>query len=93
MDHIGTSTRLSQGKGLRVKGLASAFLIRFKQICNHPSQWLSDGGWAEEESGKFARLREIADVIAARQEKLLVFTQFKEATASAGVVSFTGVST
>ena len=58
-----------------------AFLMRFKQICNHPSQWLGDGAWAEEDSGKLARLREIAEVIAARQEKALVFTQFRETTA------------
>jgi non-specific serine/threonine protein kinase len=58
-----------------------AFLMRFKQICNHPSQWLGDGAWAEGDSGKLARLREIVDVIAARQEKVLVFTQFREVTA------------
>jgi non-specific serine/threonine protein kinase len=57
------------------------YLMRFKQLCNHPSQWLGDGGWAESDSGKFARLREIAEVIAAKQEKLLVFTQFRETTA------------
>ena len=28
-----------------------------------------------------ARLREIAEVVAARQEKMLVFTQFREMTA------------
>ena len=55
--------------------------MRFKQICNHPSQWLGDGAWAEEDSGKLARLRDIAEVIASRQEKVLVFTQFKETTA------------
>ena len=33
-----------------------------------------------EASGKFARLREIAETIAARQEKVLVFTQFREMT-------------
>jgi non-specific serine/threonine protein kinase len=55
--------------------------MRFKQICNHPSQWLGDGAWAEGDSGKLARLREIAEVIAARQEKVLVFTQFREVTA------------
>ena len=55
--------------------------MRFKQICNHPSQWLGDGAWAEADSGKFARLREIAEVIAAKQEKVLVFTQFREMTA------------
>ena len=61
--------------------------MRFKQICNHPSQWLGDGSWAEDESGKFARLREIAEVIAAKQEKMLVFTQFREMTRAAGSIS------
>src|SRR3979409_1635275 len=55
--------------------------MRFKQICNHPSQWLGDGAWAEEDSGKLARLRDIVEVVAARQEKALIFTQFKETTA------------
>ena len=55
--------------------------MRLKQICNHPSQWLGDAAWAEEDSGKFARLRDIAEVVGARQEKTLVFTQFKETTA------------
>jgi hypothetical protein len=67
--------------GITRKGLVLAYLMRFKQICNHPSQWLGDGAWAAADSGKFARLRELAEVIAARQEKLLVFTQFREATA------------
>ena len=58
-----------------------AFLMRLKQICNHPSQWLGDGGWAEADSGKWARLRELGEVIAAKQEKALVFTQFREVTA------------
>src|ERR1035438_5443914 len=55
--------------------------MRFKQICNHPSQWLGDGAWNENDSGKWARLREITEVIAAKQEKMLVFTQFREVTA------------
>jgi non-specific serine/threonine protein kinase len=67
--------------GIRRRGVVLAFLTRFKQICNHPSQWLGDGGWAEADSGKFSRLREIAETLAARQEKALVFTQFREVTA------------
>jgi non-specific serine/threonine protein kinase len=63
------------------KGLVLAYLMRLKQICNHPSQWLGDGVWAEPDSGKFERLRDIAEVVAARQEKALIFTQFKETTA------------
>ena len=54
--------------------------MRFKQICNHPSQWLGDGAYAPEDSGKFERLRELCEEIAERQEKVLVFTQFREIT-------------
>jgi superfamily II DNA or RNA helicase len=75
------ATRLADADGMQRKGLVLAFLMRFKQICNHPSQWLGDGGWGEEDSGKLARLREIAEVVAAKQEKMLVFTQFRETTA------------
>jgi superfamily II DNA or RNA helicase len=71
---------LDRAEGMGRKGVVLSFLMRFKQICNHPSQWLGDGAWAETESGKFARLRELAEVIAAKQEKMLVFTQFHEAT-------------
>ena len=63
------------------KGIVLSYLMRFKQICNHPSQWLSDGAWAEEDSGKLARLRELAEVIAAKQEKMLIFSQFRETSA------------
>jgi non-specific serine/threonine protein kinase len=73
------ATALDDAEGLSRKGTVLAFLMRFKQICNHPSQWLGDAAWAEGGSGKFARLREIAEVIAAKQEKMLVFTQFREA--------------
>ena len=66
------------GDGIARRGLVLAFLMRLKQICNHPTHWLGDGAYDEGDSGKFVRLREIAETIASRQEKLLVFTQFKE---------------
>src|SRR4029450_8785513 len=72
--------RLADIEGMQRRGIVLALLMRLKQICNHPSQWLDDGGWAEVDSGKLARLREIAEVVAARQEKMLVFTQFREVT-------------
>jgi superfamily II DNA or RNA helicase len=71
---------LEETDGIQRKGIVLAMLMRLKQICNHPSQWLNDAVWAEEDSGKWARLREIAEVVAARQEKMLVFTQFREMT-------------
>ncbi len=36
---------------------------------NHPSQWLGDGAWGEQDSGKWTRLREIAEVVAAKRKK------------------------
>ena len=74
------SERLESTDGIERKGVVLATLMRLKQICNHPSQWLGDGTWAEQDSGKWARLREIAEVVSARQDKMLVFTQFRELT-------------
>ncbi len=72
--------KLETATGIQRRGLVLAFLIRFKQICNHPSHWLGDGAFDPAESGKFTRLSELGEEIAARQEKSLVFTQFKEMT-------------
>ncbi len=72
--------QVARSDGIERKGLVLSFLTRFKQICNHPSHWLGDSGWAEADSGKLQRLRTIAETVAARQEKMLVFTQFREAT-------------
>ena len=66
--------------GIQRRGVVLAYLMRFKQICNHPSQWLGDGVYDPAQSGKLARLRELCEPIAARQEKVLVFTQFREMT-------------
>ncbi len=73
--------RLADTDGMERRGIVLATLMRLKQVCNHPSQWLGDDAWAEADSGKLARLREIAEVAAARQEKMLVFSQFREITA------------
>ncbi len=72
--------KLEESEGIERRGAVLATLLRLKQICNHPAQWLGTGAYAPEESGKFARLAELAGEIAARQEKVLVFTQFREMT-------------
>jgi len=59
-------------------GLVLGFLLKFKQVCNHPSHWSGDGQFKPEDSGKFARLGEIADELSQRQERAIVFTQFAE---------------
>jgi len=71
---------LGDADGMQRRGLVLAFIMRFKQICNHPSQLLGDGAYEPADSGKFERLRVLGEEIAARQEKALVFTQFREMT-------------
>jgi superfamily II DNA or RNA helicase len=79
VEDLSTELRTAR-EGIRRRGVVLAYLMRFKQICNHPAHWLRDGPWAEADSGKLARLRELGEDIASRQEKALVFTQFREAT-------------
>ena len=64
--------------GIRRRGIILAYLTRFKQICNHPSQLSGDGRWRAADSAKFLRLQELCAPIAEAGEKLLVFTQFRE---------------
>ncbi|MEI6715667.1 MAG: DEAD/DEAH box helicase [Verrucomicrobiota bacterium] len=64
------------------RGLVLGYLIKFKQVCNHPSQWSGDGRFDPTDSGKFLRLGELVTELAERQERCLVFTQFREMTAS-----------
>ena len=70
----------SSEQGIERKGLVLAALMKFKQICNHPDQYLGQDYYAEDESGKYARLREICETIYEKRERVLVFTQFKEIT-------------
>ena len=67
-------------EGIQRRGLVLSYLMRFKQICNHPSHWLGDAEFDPAHSGKFERLKTLTEEIASRQEKLLVFTQFREMT-------------
>jgi non-specific serine/threonine protein kinase len=65
---------------MKRRALILTALTRFKQICNHPAQALGDGDFSEARSGKFARLRDLCEEIAERQDKVLVFTQYREMT-------------
>ncbi len=71
---------LESTEGIRRKGVILSSLMKFKQLCNHPDQYLGTGGYEEHDSGKFARLREICETVHDKREKVLVFTQFREMT-------------
>jgi non-specific serine/threonine protein kinase len=74
------TNRLETVEGVQRRGIILASLMKFKQLCNHPDQFLGTGGYEEADSGKFLRLREICETIYEKREKVLVFTQFKEIT-------------
>ncbi len=65
-------------EGIERKGQILAVLVRLKQICNHPAQFLKDGGVLENRSGKLDRLAEMLEEAVSEGDKALVFTQFSE---------------
>ncbi|HJS91171.1 MAG TPA: DEAD/DEAH box helicase [Steroidobacteraceae bacterium] len=74
------ASTLGRTEGIQRRGVVLASLMRLKQICNHPAQWSGQGGFAAERSGKFGRLTQICEELSERQERPLVFTQFREMT-------------
>jgi hypothetical protein len=66
---------LEELDGLARRGLIFTILMRLKQICNHPGLVTKTG---EGESGKLEVLYDILEDILEANEKVLIFTQFKE---------------
>ena len=64
--------------GITRKGLVLQSISRFKQICNHPDQYLGQDTYATADSGKMQALMEICETIRDKRESVLVFTQYKE---------------
>ncbi len=74
------SRQLETAQGIERKGLVLATITKFKQICNHPDQYLGSGTFDVSQSGKFGVLQEICETIREKRERVLIFTQFKEMT-------------
>lgn len=70
---------LKDTEGIQRKGLILSTLMRLKQICNHPAQFLKDGSeFSGSRSQKLERLLEMVDEALDNGESLLIFTQFQE---------------
>ena len=69
--------QLEDVDGMQRRGVVLGSLMRLKQICNHPSQFLDQPEYLPTDSAKFTRLADICGEIIERQEKVLVFTQFQ----------------
>ena len=74
-----TEAAIADSEGIARQGLMLSTLMRLKQICNHPAQFLQDGSeFSEKRSHKLARVCEMLDEVEAENESALVFTQFTE---------------
>jgi SNF2-related domain/SNF2 Helicase protein/Helicase conserved C-terminal domain len=70
--------RIDEADGIARKGLVLTAMLRLKQVCNHPAQFLGDGSALPGRSGKLERAGEILDEVLDSGERALVFTQFSE---------------
>jgi SNF2 family DNA or RNA helicase len=73
------TSELDDAEGIQRKGLILATLLKLKQICNHPRQFLQDGSdFTPGRSHKLSRLSEMVAEVMEEGESLLIFTQFTE---------------
>ncbi|MGL5034022.1 MAG: DEAD/DEAH box helicase, partial [Microcystaceae cyanobacterium] len=71
--------QLEDAEGIQRKGLMLSTLMKLKQICNHPRQFLQDNSdFTPERSHKLERLGEMLEEAFSEGESLLIFTQFTE---------------
>ncbi|MEL6601976.1 MAG: DEAD/DEAH box helicase [Cyanobacteria bacterium J06614_10] len=71
--------QLQNAEGIQRKGLILATLMKLKQICNHPAQFLQDGSdFTAKRSHKLSRLSDMVAEAIADGDSLLIFTQFRE---------------
>jgi SNF2 family DNA or RNA helicase len=71
--------QLNEAEGIQRKGLILSTILKLKQICNHPMQFLQDGSaFTTERSYKLQRLGEMIEEVIDSGESALIFTQFTD---------------
>ena len=70
---------IDDAEGLQRRGMILGLLVKLKQICNHPAQFLKQDSLGKyRRSGKLQRLDEMLEEVIAEGDRALVFTQFAE---------------
>ncbi|MEX2658733.1 MAG: DEAD/DEAH box helicase [Acidimicrobiales bacterium] len=67
---------VAEAEGIDRRGLVLKLLTALKQICNHPAQYLGQGGPLPGRSGKLDAAADLVQVIADEGDSVLVFTQY-----------------
>jgi len=70
---------IESADGIKRRGMILTLLLRLKQVCNHPAQYLKEKEIGNNKrSGKLLRLQEMLEEAIAEGDRALVFTQFAE---------------
>lgn len=70
---------IESAEGIKRRGMILTLLLRLKQVCNHPAQYLKEKEIGNNKrSGKLLRLQEMLEEAIAEGDRALVFTQFAE---------------
>ena len=70
--------RIDSASGMERRGIILSTLLKLKQVCNHPAQFLHDKSSLDNRSGKLTRLAEMLEEAIGEGDRALVFTQFAE---------------
>ncbi len=73
-----TMGRIDESEGIERKGLVLSTIMKLKQVCNHPAQFLGDNSKIPGRSGKLERLKEIVEEMMEVGDRALIFSQFTE---------------
>ncbi|NEQ31001.1 MAG: DEAD/DEAH box helicase [Leptolyngbya sp. SIO4C5] len=70
---------IEESEGIQRHGLILSLLVKLKQICNHPAQFLKQKSLGKvNRSAKLMRLDEMLEELIAEGDRALIFTQFSE---------------
>jgi SNF2 family DNA or RNA helicase len=70
--------RIAEVEAIERRGQVLAMLTALKQICNHPDQYLKETGTLHGRSGKLERARELVEAVVEADERMIIFTQYRE---------------
>ncbi|MEM9090717.1 MAG: DEAD/DEAH box helicase [Cyanobacteria bacterium P01_F01_bin.53] len=74
-----TLGEIDDATGVKRRGMILGLLVKLKQICNHPAQYLKQESLGKyRRSGKLQRLDEMLEEAVAEGDRALIFTQFAE---------------
>jgi len=70
--------KIEDSEGIERKGAVLSALMRLKQVCNHPAQFLGDGSSLTGRSGKLNRITQMLEEVLSEGDSALIFTQFAQ---------------